>query len=79
MNQYYVVVVVDGIEPTLDGPYTDSAARDRAAIAARRDDEALDNGIFALDVEDGRVEMWAYGSSYLDSTHDTAPRRPTPL
>ena len=49
-GSFYVLEIVDDLEPLLHGPYATEEERDQQAVALRRADPGKRNGLFRLDV-----------------------------
>ena len=72
MKTPYLLVMRGDIEPELHGPYETQTARDKAAIAHRRE-HGLDDGVFALDInrEPLDLDIWSYGAGFMDEGEES--------
>jgi hypothetical protein len=65
--KYYVLHVVDDIEPELEGPYKSFRARDNKAKELRKEDEEQKNGIYGLDIShSGKARVFSYMGGFLN-------------
>lgn len=65
--RFYVVRVWEDVEPSLYGPYATDLERDAAAIALRRQDEQMEDGLYWLDVTAKKCGTGSYAYYWLDS------------
>lgn len=63
----YLIETVGDIDPVLHGPYTTSSGRNKAALHLRGKDPQGENGIFALDVIDGKLSVYAYSGGFMET------------
>jgi len=63
----YLVIVVEDVEPTIEGPFENTAARDKEARRQRQEvDPHAENGIFWMDVNgEGVPLIGAYSGGWL--------------
>jgi len=64
MTKRYVLQVLGCVEPRLVGPYKTVRGRDTAARRLRNADQ--DDGVFWLNVTDGKAHVGAYSGGFMD-------------
>ena len=63
---FYILEIIDDLEPQLYGPYATEEERDRQAVRLRRADPRKRNGVFRLDVSPAAApEVGPYSSAEL--------------
>lgn len=69
-TKYYLVPVVDGIEPELRGPYATEEERDAAAKRIRAEEQSgedNDDCLFRLDIDEkGEPTIDTYSGGFFD-------------
>lgn len=59
-GNFYLLKIIDGIEPELSKPFTDPVERDEAAIAHRKTDPEKNDSLFRLNMENGKPKVSTY-------------------
>lgn len=67
MNECYLIEVIGDIEPVLHGPYKTSHSRNGEALLLRMNDIEKKNGIFALDIINGKPSIYTYSGGYMET------------
>lgn len=69
----WLVVVLDDVEPCLEGPFKTERMRVASARAHRKGDPEKRDALFGLDVSDsGSPEIFAFASSRISPEPDAA-------
>lgn len=59
-GNFYLLKIIDGIEPELSKPFTDPVKRDAAAIAHRKTDPEKNDSLFRINMEEGKPKVFPY-------------------
>ncbi len=51
MKTYYLLEIIEDVEPTIHGPYDSWEYRDDMALILRADDPGMENGLFPMELE----------------------------
>lgn len=63
-TELYLFITVNDVEPVIRGPYTSEEARDRAA--RRYQSKKIEDGLFRLNITDGKPTTEAYSGAFFD-------------
>lgn len=63
---YWLVVMEGDIEPDLRGPFASDDERGEAAKKHRRSDPNMEDGLYPLNVTDGKPCMGSYSGRFFD-------------
>ncbi|MBA4372270.1 MAG: hypothetical protein C0402_05360 [Thermodesulfovibrio sp.] len=65
-DKYYLLDVVDGIEPTVRGPYQTEEDQESEAKRIRKEEQSEDDCLFWAKVdEDGNLTVGAYSGGFF--------------
>ena len=68
LYHYYIIEVVEDVEPVLHGPYNTEDQQDQKALDIRLHDPEMNNGIYPLKVSAGaKVKIDSYGGGFFDT------------
>jgi hypothetical protein len=69
-TKYYLLIIYDGVEADIEGPYRSEERRDAAALKIRKE-QGKDHGLHALDVVNGKPRVFNYlGGFFPDEDED---------
>jgi hypothetical protein len=64
-GNYYLIKIIDGIEPELSAPFKGSIQRDKKAIQHRKSDPEKNDSLFRLNMDNGKPKIFPYTSHEL--------------